>query len=263
MDTALCCMAKQENRYLGEWVSYHLALGFSCIYIYDNNDPDGEHCADVLKKYIDDGKVIILDYRGRKQVSCQVQVAAYKDFYDHYASKYQWVMFLDVDEFLVFHKHKTVEEYLNEPFFRDKNCIRINWLCYSDNDLIHYDDRPVRERFTQYSPNNDVNHYYKSFFRTGIRNLQIPNVHYTSPISGVCMNNGRSIPFSAQTKLPVVNYDFAHVAHYCTKSMEEFVDVKRKRRSPGHSKNRLNFEFYWKYNKRTAEKERLLKEMMG
>ncbi len=38
----LCCTGKNENGYIREFVEHYLALGFSHIRIYDNNDTDGE-----------------------------------------------------------------------------------------------------------------------------------------------------------------------------------------------------------------------------
>ena len=38
MQCVICSIAKNENAYLYEWALYHLQLGFSHIYIYDNND---------------------------------------------------------------------------------------------------------------------------------------------------------------------------------------------------------------------------------
>lgn len=35
---AICCIAKDENWYVNDWIGYHLALGFDHVYLYDNND---------------------------------------------------------------------------------------------------------------------------------------------------------------------------------------------------------------------------------
>lgn len=40
MKSAICSIARNENEYLDEWVTYHLNLGFDHIFIYDNNNPD-------------------------------------------------------------------------------------------------------------------------------------------------------------------------------------------------------------------------------
>lgn len=34
---ALVCIAKDEDNYIQEWIDYHLKLGFSDIYIWQNN----------------------------------------------------------------------------------------------------------------------------------------------------------------------------------------------------------------------------------
>ena len=45
----LCCLAKQENKYIKEYVDYYLKLGFHKIIWFDNNNIDREifkkiHC---------------------------------------------------------------------------------------------------------------------------------------------------------------------------------------------------------------------------
>ena len=64
MKTALVCIAKNENRYLREFIKYHLNLGFDNIYIGDNNDPEGEWISPIIDDYIDNKKVIVINLRG-------------------------------------------------------------------------------------------------------------------------------------------------------------------------------------------------------
>lgn len=40
MQTTICCIAKNEDRYIHEWIAYHLKLGFDKIYIYIMSDND-------------------------------------------------------------------------------------------------------------------------------------------------------------------------------------------------------------------------------
>jgi ABC-type branched-subunit amino acid transport system substrate-binding protein len=49
---ALCAIAKNENLYIREWVNWYKKLGVSKIFLYDNNDIDGEHFEDVISDYI-------------------------------------------------------------------------------------------------------------------------------------------------------------------------------------------------------------------
>lgn len=256
-------MAKMENRYLKEWVDYHLRIGFDHIFIYDNNEKNGEKCEDCILEEVKSGKVTVIDYRGKTQTACQIQVKAYEECYTQNSALYKWFMFLDVDEFLVLNQHRNVPEYLNDPAFAKMNCIRINWKCFTDNNLQHYEDKPVRERFTETSKNKEVNKYYKYFIRSGIYKLRIPNVHHTSNVTNVCLNDGTPTPYNACTKLATINHEWAYIAHYVTKSMDEYVEIKRKRRGNGSSKNRLTTAFYWQYNNFDPQRDKILKKMFG
>ena len=61
--------------------------------------------------------------------------------------------FFDFDEYLVMHflegKKIKLKEYLSNPIFDKCEAIEINWLIYTDNGLIHYDNRTLIERFTE------------------------------------------------------------------------------------------------------------------
>lgn len=37
MKVALVCIAKDEDNYIKEWINYHLSIGFSKIYVYQND----------------------------------------------------------------------------------------------------------------------------------------------------------------------------------------------------------------------------------
>ena len=87
---ALCCIAKMENDYIRFFVEYYQRLHFDKIFIYDNNDPDGEKFEDVINDYIQSGFVEIVDFRGRE---C-VQMPAYQNCYDKHNKEYDWIAFL-------------------------------------------------------------------------------------------------------------------------------------------------------------------------
>ncbi len=55
MKIAICTMAKKEHLYIKEFVDYYINLGFSHIFIYDNNSPNDEKISDVIngKQYKD------------------------------------------------------------------------------------------------------------------------------------------------------------------------------------------------------------------
>ena len=52
MKTCICVQIKNENLYLLEFVEYYYKLGFSKMYIYDNNDYEFPNL--IIQKYIMD-----------------------------------------------------------------------------------------------------------------------------------------------------------------------------------------------------------------
>ena len=55
----LCVIGKNENLYVKEFVTYYKNLGYNHIYIYDNNDVNGERFEDVLDDEIKSNFVTI------------------------------------------------------------------------------------------------------------------------------------------------------------------------------------------------------------
>lgn len=262
MKTALCCIAKCENLYLDEWVSYHLLLGFDHIYIYDNNDFGGERCADAVSGYAD--RVSVLKYYiGVKQSGCETQVAAYNDFYRRFGGKYDWVLYIDVDEFLVLRGYPNVRNYLSAVTRPSVYAVELNWVCYGDGGNLHYEPLPVRERFTEACEDPELGLYRKHFYRMRVPGFRMLNVHYGSQ-SGVIVDcEGNTIEHSLSVKSKVSNTSVAYIAHYATKSADEYVAIKKRRRGAGIGNDRLSIDHYFKFNERTAEKEKYLEDLMS
>lgn len=48
MEVVVCAMAKNEHRYINEWVEHYINLGVDKIYIYDNDDIDKTYIVDFI-----------------------------------------------------------------------------------------------------------------------------------------------------------------------------------------------------------------------
>lgn len=142
MKVALCVIGRLENQYAIEYVEWYKKIGFDKIFIYDNNHDGEEHFEDVLQSYIDDGFVGVIDYRNKEAA----QLSAYNDCYSKYGNEYDWIAFFDFDEFLTLVEDDDVHSFLSN--FNDFECVKINWMIYTDNDLVINDQRPLLERFT-------------------------------------------------------------------------------------------------------------------
>ena len=66
-DAVICAIALHEERYIDEWIQYHLALGFSHIYLYDNSN-------DHILKNKNSDKITIIHFPGKvKQMEAYQQ----------------------------------------------------------------------------------------------------------------------------------------------------------------------------------------------
>ena len=274
MKVALCTIAKMENRYIKEYVSYYKKLGVDVIYLYDNNDVDGERFEQVIDKEIHDGSVVLLDYRGRKK--CQVE--AYQNCYEKYGGDVDWMMFFDVDEYLTFSKESgiaDIKEYLSQDRFDKYNMIHLNWMCYGDNDKVYYEEGKVIERFPVPLPldqcignNIPENYTIKSIVRGGnkIKWMKI-SVHTPKFVQNAacCDAKGCAVDDPYLNTMPM-DFSVAYLRHYSTKTAEEYA-VKMKRGFPDQKVDEEFIQFlienrFFATNKKNIEKERIIEKIL-
>ena len=270
---AVCAIAKNENLYIKEWVEHYKKIGVDTIFLYDNNDVDGEHFEDVINDDIQSGFVVIINYRGKhkhiEQAEAEktgyhgTQQDAYEHCYNTYGKDYAWISFFDIDEFLFIDKpyNSDVKGFLNQDKFKGKDAIQLNWKTYGDNGLVFYDTRPVVKRFTKESKRQTE--HVKTIVRTNRKNVSIP-------CHKVIIKNGKYVyPDGTTTTCGYkqsIRYAGAHLKHYFTKSSEEW--AKRKFFSTSAtgkdyfniSANRRINEFFL-FNEKTALKEKVFKRL--
>jgi len=148
-DAVVCCIAKFEENYLKEWVTYHIKLGFSRVYIYDNSDNNS------LKTFFKDSPlenhVTIIHFPGKLQ-----QYPVYNHFIKNNSKHHTWAAIIDCDEFITMEHFEPITDYLK------KNCksgsLAMSWRLFGDGGRRTYSPEPVVERFTlcQEKPNNHV-----------------------------------------------------------------------------------------------------------
>jgi hypothetical protein len=102
---AVCAIYRDEAPYLREWVAFHRLVGVDHFYLYNNRSTD-DHL-DALAPYLDDGTVVVRDWR-----LYPGQVAAYEDCISRDSDHARWIAIIDVDEFLFSPTGKQVSEVL-------------------------------------------------------------------------------------------------------------------------------------------------------
>ena len=209
---SICCIEKDENEYLSEWISFHRKIGVAHFYIYNNDSkvaPDKE-----LAKLIEADVVTVINFPGKVQ-----QLNAYQHCIDHYSQTSDWIAFIDVDEYIV-PKNGNLERFLRS--YRQYGGLGINWLVFGSNGHKTRTNQPQVESFTKRSPNSlAANAHIKSIVQTRYT-LQALNPHFFRYVEGkFCVNeNFKKIEgaFSDNSTHKI------QINHYHCRSEEEYLD---------------------------------------
>lgn len=260
---AICAIAKNENLYIKEWVEYYKTIGIDKIFLYDNNDINGEHFEDVISKYIENNFVEIINYRGKhetidkknaiKTLNHGTQQQAYEECYALHKNEYDWIGFLDIDEF--FTCNMPIKEYFSLDKFKNVNAIQFNWIIYDDNDILFYDIRNVQDKFTRISK-LQYNHV-KTFINTKSNVLEI-QCHRAIIENGNYVNsNGEKVECAFKQIRCLKD---AYIKHYFTKSAEEWF-LRKYKTTSATGKDYFNIDFskrineFFGFNKETQQKK--------
>jgi hypothetical protein len=135
---AIAAIFKHENLYLREWIEYHRMVGVDHFYLYDNDG--GEEALKILKQYREEGLVTHhpwTHFDGTKHdrytrfVARDKNHLAFGHAARHYREQCQWLMKIDIDEFLVPLEGDQllpiIERYASNPRIRGIRIPRINF----------------------------------------------------------------------------------------------------------------------------------------
>lgn len=264
MQVVICAIAKNEHLYINEFVKHYKKLGFSKLYLFDNDDLDSKYIGECIDNDLRDF-VEIIDRRGIKEKDFQTK--CYQFFYDNY--QFEWCLFCDIDEYLV--GIDNIQDFLNQKRFKFTNQIRIKWKLFGDDDLIERDmNKTMLETFKNEitsSLNRDLVHIgnlesqAKSIVRGGIDNAQASSVHYFTLHNALIpsvLPSGKKCESKVALK---ENYsqETVYLYHFMTKTLSEFIAQKLNRNDAVFN-TELKLDYFWRINKKTEEKIKYLEE---
>ena len=214
MRTAICTIIKNEHRFLKEWIDWHLGLGFDAIYLFEDKGSDShesivaEYSNVVLRRYEDDDKVKLIL---RHQENSQKQTDLYNWFGDTYCNVFDWVAFIDIDEFITFADNYNLERLCKE--FSKHSAVLLNWRMMGASGHIKRPSCGVVEAYTQEEPpvEMDKMYFWKSFCNLS-KWRGIQKVH--DAVGAVNTNHNED---SSEWC-----YDKVWINHYFTKSWEDW-----------------------------------------
>lgn len=206
---------KNEHYHLKEWIDYHISIGIERFFLLE--DVGSIPHDDIVNAY---GDKIVLEracdekWRWLNRNLKSKQEDVYNYFLINHCNEYDYVAFIDCDEFIFFNEGYDLQKLLNEHI-NDKNGFVLYWKNYDANGNITPQKSLIesctRENTMCYQ-NNEVP--FKTFM-----NLRKPSVM-------LFIHNGRNV-FTTTGKIPnekEPDYSKAWINHYFTKSWDEWCD---------------------------------------
>jgi hypothetical protein len=225
---------KNETPYIAEWIEYHLIVGVTKFYLYDNESED--NLMEVLEPYIKSG---IVEYKycpGREK-----QIFAYNNILKKARKETYWLAVIDCDEFIVPISTQTAVEFLKD--FEEYAGVEINWVVYGSGGQKNKKNGLVVERFKDHSSTDfDRNRHIKTILnpRYTLR-INIHDALYIHNMFSVNIHKKRVKTFFLERD---GIYDKIRINHYFTKSYEEFLQKRQRGMADRNMETRPLKDFY-------------------
>jgi hypothetical protein len=217
----VCAIARQETPYLLEWIAYQRLIGADSIIIYDNgHDAQGRAILGTLARH---GVIEHIPWSGH--FAHGPQVPAYDDALNRLRGQAEWVLFIDLDEFLVLPGHENLPAFLDG--MSDSDGIWFPWLIFGSGGQDKPRPEPMIERFRHRQMIDDgMLTPVKSVVRPDRTVAAHIHVHridtqaYTNPLGEqayeLSSDGGRRSSQKAR------GHSVARIHHYMTKSQAEW-----------------------------------------
>jgi hypothetical protein len=228
---AIMTIFKNEQDYMEEWLNHHISQGFEQIYLY-SNDPNIH-----LYTYLSNPKynqyIKLIDWVDKKNIGSQtIQRQSYTHCVKNYSSECQFLLMLDLDEFIIpIKSYSKVSEYINslKTEWNQIKAFKIQRYDFGSNGHLV---KPSGNVMLNYTKHEKICSSYKTLANTDYINKQLDfyGVHdynYNDDNKqGKIFNNyfgyhetgfPNSCKSNSLNEIPLV------INHYYTKSYQEYL----------------------------------------
>ena len=221
----ICTLGKEENKYIREWVEHYKKYGIDKIFLYDNNNINGERFETVIHDYIEEGFVEVLDWRGQTKLVYKVM----NDCYNKNNKNYDWLLFYELDEFIHLSNILNIKDFLKEKKFVNCQIIYLNLIEHDDNNQLFYNNRSLFERFPNIVSRQRLSTLQlKMIIKGNIKGLRIKTtaesyLDNTKSKLKTCDGFGHQINIKNSRSINP-DYHLYYIDHFFSKSTEEFIN---------------------------------------
>lgn len=201
---AVCAIFREEAPFLDEWISFHVGVGATHFYLYNNFSTD--NFRQVLEPWIARGIVTLIEWP--RPVG---QLSAYRDCIKRTRRTYQWVAFIDIDEFLFSPQATDIRDILRQ--YRDLPGIEVWQTFFGSGGHDRRPELPVTEAYLKRAP----------LSRTTVKTIANPRMVYKVGVHQFKYWLGDALDPSRRLVIkdmePIL--DALRINHYWSRSLED------------------------------------------
>lgn len=261
---AIVTAMRNEGPFILDWVAHNRAIGIKDCLVYTNDCDDG---TDHLLSLLAEAGVTLRDnpYRAMGKVPQHAAFRAAED--EPLVQEADWLMTLDVDEYLNIHAGQGTVADLFEAF-PAAHAISVPWRMFGNADCDRFTDQPVTEQFTRCAPEYAPRPLQAWAFKTLYRNEGLFRRLGVHRPKGLAKGFRETLVWVDATGTPLPpaiwdkawrmskahwGYTHATVNHYAVRSAESFL-VKRDRGKVNRTKREQGLAYWFRMN-HNAEKD--------
>ena len=224
MNICICTLIKNEQEYLEDWLKYSLELGVDKIFIIE--DIGSESHKSIIEKYSDNVEILNISFNEdefndnhfrTKQSYWQMKMFKYVCE----LNIYDWCFIMDIDEYITITEDLSLKEFLSQ--YNDYSELILYWKNYGANGHIEKPDYSkvdsYREYYTKECGYSELDKKYSFFMKKAVNLHKIPP---TYRVSQHLHSMATYIKTNFQKGIHTPCFERAYLAHYITKSWEEY-----------------------------------------
>jgi len=262
MKVAIAAIMKNEAPYIIEWVAYHRVVGIDDFVIADNISNDGG--SSLLMILNDLGYIRRVEHRTDAASDVSPQLSAYDRILGQFNNRFDWIGFIDADEFLTPTSSMSVKEAIAAVDGPQVGAIAINWATFGSSAQKKKGEGLIIERFTQRAEREKaVNHHFKAILKTSaVIGGHSVNPHFFKINGAYIHADGSSVmthPWGAGLSQQMV-WSRLRLNHYVVKSVEEY--KKKIARGDAMSKTKRDYQDFFDKHDTNDETETFDKSLI-
>lgn len=240
MNIAVCSIQKNRGPWLVEWVAFHHLVGVTDFVLYMHECSDDTHeVVAALQKLFRIRAFALNDIDFAPQLRCYAH--ACQEFVD----RFDWMAFLDGDEFLFPTRERSLQQTLARYQSLEISALAPYWRCFGSAGHVSEPQGLITQNYQRASaPDFEANHHVKSIIRGGAKPRVTNNSHYFLTEKGSFDEHLHPVtaPFDMGRR---PSWDHLRINHYVTQSREYFEKVKQASGAADAGPKALRSQEWW------------------